>query len=83
MAERPQKSKRPAKVPLVAPGRNSAGGAGLSPEDRIAALEAERDRLVAELDVARARIAVLEEARLQALNRIDWVIDFLHNLQED
>lgn len=50
---------------------------------RIAELEAERDRLKAELAAALERIARLEEARAQVVNRIDWVIDSLHTLIED
>lgn len=49
----------------------------------LRAVEAERDALRAELEVARARIAELERAREQVLNRIDWVIDSLHNLIEE
>lgn len=51
-------------------------------EARTKALERERDALKAELELARARVAVLEESRSQAVNRIDWVIDSLHNLSE-
>jgi predicted RNase H-like nuclease (RuvC/YqgF family) len=49
-------------------------------EARAKALERERDGLKAELERARARIAVLEERGSQVANRIDWVIDSLHNL---
>jgi chromosome segregation ATPase len=56
---------------------------GTPAADRIAELEAERDRLKAELAAARERISRLEEARAQVVNRIDWVIDSLHTLIED
>lgn len=49
----------------------------------LRAVEAERDALKRELEAARARIAELERAREQVLNRIDWVIDSLHNLIEE
>ena len=56
---------------------------GSKPSTKLAALEAERDRLTTELKEAHRRIAALEQAREQALNRIDWVIDSLHNLTEE
>ncbi|HEY7670067.1 MAG TPA: DUF4164 family protein [Hyphomicrobium sp.] len=49
---------------------------------RIKALEAERDRLKSELTEAVARIGRLEESRTEAVNRIDWVLDSLHNVLE-
>lgn len=74
---------RPAKTPgKTAPAR-PAGEGETARNPRIAALEQERDRLAAELAAAKARIAKLEEARSQVVNRIDWVIDSLHNLIED
>lgn len=51
-------------------------------EARAKALERERDGLKAELEAARAQIAVLEESRSQVVNRIDWVIDSLQTLAE-
>jgi hypothetical protein len=50
---------------------------------RIKALERERDRLKTQLAEAEARIARLEESRAEAVNRIDWVIDSLHNVLEN
>jgi hypothetical protein len=58
------------------PARDSAparGDAALDAAARIAELE--RD-----LATARARITELESLREQALNRIDWAIDSLHNV---
>lgn len=52
-------------------------------EARIRALEAERDRLMAELSAAQTRISDLERSREQIVNRIDWVIDSLHSLLEE
>jgi len=51
-------------------------------EVRIKSLEKERDRLKAQLEVAGARIMSLEQGRDEAVNRIDWVIDSLHNVIE-
>jgi hypothetical protein len=49
--------------------------------DDAAVAHASRIRLLeAELEEARARIRTLEEERDQVRNRIDWVIDSLHNV---
>jgi hypothetical protein len=64
------KSKRPDTTNLPAKGP-PAGGLG-----------AENARLKAELAEARERIADLELKQAEIINRIDWVIDSLHNLQE-
>ncbi len=45
-------------------------------------LEEENARLRAELAAAHARIAELELKNTEIINRIDWVIDSLHNLQD-
>jgi hypothetical protein len=42
----------------------------------------ENARLKAELAEARERIADLELKQAEMINRIDWVIDSLHNLPE-
>lgn len=52
--------------------------AGLA--EAVTALKREREQLKAELVEARARIAELEKARKDALDRIDWAIDSLHNV---
>ena len=64
------KSKRPdaAKTP---PNPAASGGLG-----------AENARLKAELAEARERIADLELKHAEVINRIDWVIDSLHNLTD-
>ncbi len=86
MAERqPQKArKQPAKLAANRP-QAAAPKMPASPDlsARIKALEDERDQLARELEVAKLRVAALEQAREQALNRIDWVIDSLHNLQDE
>ena len=45
-------------------------------------LERERNQLKSALALAEARVAALERERSDILNRIDWVIDSLHNLIE-
>lgn len=52
-------------------------------ESKVKSLQEERDRLAAELKAAKATIASLESAQTDAVNRIDWVIDSLHNILED
>lgn len=46
-----------------------------------AELATENARLEAELAAARTRIAELEQKHEEIVNRIDWVIDSLHNLE--
>lgn len=86
MAER-----QPAKAKKRTASRSAAGASDSAttaasrapPASRIAELERERDRLMAELEAAKAKIKSLEQARDQALNHIDWVIDSLHSLRQD
>jgi ubiquinone biosynthesis protein UbiJ len=47
-----------------------------------AAAQAEIERLRSELAAANARIADLEQKHTDVINRIDWVIDSLHNLTQ-
>lgn len=73
MAQRPrEKVKRPS-------GRSKQQPAPVAgaPEQRVKALEQERDRLKGELEAARQRIAALEESRSLVASRIDWVIESL------
>jgi hypothetical protein len=75
MAERnTAKSKRTeiAKPPVKTPAKTLAGGGA----------SAENMRLKAELAVALERIADLELKQSEIINRIDWVIDSLHNLPD-
>jgi hypothetical protein len=65
--------------------RRRGEAAGASTEagrqaQRIKELERERDRLKIQLKEAEERIKRLEESRAEAVNRIDWVIDSLHNV---
>ena len=79
MAERvTRKGKRPAARRAVA-AFDSADRQG----QRIKSLERECERLKTQLAEANERIAALEQRRAEAVNRIDWVIDSLHNVLEN
>lgn len=71
MAERSTAKSKRTEVPR---GASKAATDG-QPKDEIA-------RLQAELAVARVRIAELEQKQADVINRIDWVIDSLHNLSD-
>jgi hypothetical protein len=75
-----QREREKAKRGVVRANEAIAGASDAA--QRMKALERERDGLKVELEAARARIAVLEESRSQVVNRIDWVIDSLHNLTD-
>jgi hypothetical protein len=49
----------------------------------MAELKRENARLEAELAAAHARIAELERACEHVANRIDWVVDSIHNVTGD
>jgi len=91
MAERAStKGKRTPRHAGVAQGGMSQGGAGAQATQaepvqqgtRIKTLEREIARLTAELEESQARVARLEKSRAEAVNRIDWAIDSLHNILE-
>jgi predicted RNase H-like nuclease (RuvC/YqgF family) len=50
---------------------------------RIKSLERECERLKAQLSEANERIAALDQRRAEAVTRIDWVLDSLHNVLEN
>ncbi len=80
MAERARgKSKRPRRSTVA---RAAVTDLAERPAVYIRTLERERDRLKAQLQEAQERLARLEESRAEAVNRIDWVIDSLHNVLE-
>lgn len=79
--ETPKKAKRAA--PRKAAAKSDLSSAVERLEAKITALQSERDTLNSELKEARARIAELEAANKDAVNRIDWVIDSLHNILEE
>lgn len=82
MAQRVTQKTKGQAVPPRKGGRAAPKEAKRKSESPLAALERERDQLKAQLDDARAAIAKLEHAREEALNRIDWAIDSLHNVLE-
>jgi hypothetical protein len=63
-----------------APREVAPAGAGLSLEERLAALERERDDLRAALDEERARRRKLEEVYAAARDRISRALDSLHTI---
>ncbi|HRY05627.1 MAG TPA: hypothetical protein P5114_00755 [Hyphomicrobiaceae bacterium] len=67
---------RPTSAARVAQGKSAASS-------EIAMLEAECQELRVELEAARQVIARLQKRQELVVNRIDWVIDSLHNLLED
>ena len=52
-------------------------------EGRVAELKLERDAMAAELTAAKAEIAALNASRIDAANRIDWVLDTLQSVLEE
>jgi chromosome segregation ATPase len=92
MAERAStKGKRaPRHAGAAQGGTSQGGGAGAQPtlaelaqqSNRLKTLERENTRLMTQLEEAQERIARLEQSRAEAVNRIDWVIDSLHNILE-
>lgn len=79
MAQR--ETTRKARAPRRAVQQDAAAMAEAS-VTRLSGLERERDQLAIELQSARLRIAELERLHDLAVNRIDWVLDSLHNLSE-
>jgi len=80
MAQRAQQK------PKRKPARKTSGDLGAAVERLEAetkSLRAERDAIAGELEEAKLRIAELEAAQAEAINRIDWVIDSLHTVIED
>ncbi len=73
-----RKGKRPAARRAAVP-FDSADRQG----QRIKSLERECERLKAQLAEANERITALEQRRAEAVNRIDWVLDSLHNVLEN
>jgi hypothetical protein len=50
--------------------------------ERLAAVERERNALKEELEGARSRVRLLEEAQARVRDRIAWALDSLHNILE-
>jgi predicted RNase H-like nuclease (RuvC/YqgF family) len=77
----PRKAKAGAPQKMAVPAQLAATVERL--ESKVQALKDERAALKEQLKVARARVKELEAAQTDAVNRIDWVIDSLHNLLEE
>ncbi len=83
MAERViQKSKRQSATSRAPGCTASAASTKRATGGKVEALEKERDQLKAQLAAAQARLIKLEQARDEAVSRIDWALDSLHNLLE-
>lgn len=82
MAQRVQNKAKRATIGRASANDSPAVGKSASLGERCRMLEAERDRLKVELETAKAEIQRLEQARADIANRIDWVIDSLHNILE-
>ena len=82
MGDRVARKKRQAAPPSQRGGRSVRADAKSSAAGRFEALERERDQLKAKLADAEALIGKLKQARDEAVNRIDWAIDSLHNVLE-
>lgn len=77
MVQRARETREGAK--RAAPRKSQSKASISSPDQvqRIALLEAERDRLKASLERAEARLAELEKSRAVVVDRIGWIIDSL------
>lgn len=82
MVQRASKSRDGVKRSPSSSERKAGAAATGDPAARLAALEAERDRLLADLETAQGRIAELETSRAAVVNRIDWLIDSLGSALE-
>jgi hypothetical protein len=60
----------------------AAAGTGATVQERLAALERERDQLREELEHTRVRQRQLEEIQAQVRDRLAWALDSLHNILE-
>ncbi len=79
------RQKRAQPAAARATGRTTRSGAASAVKLQVSPLEQlerERDELRIQLTAAEARIKQLEGQRLDALNRIDWAIDSIHNILE-
>jgi|EndMetStandDraft_8_1072994.scaffolds.fasta_scaffold1112059_2 hypothetical protein len=82
MAERVTQKVKRKTAPARQVGRAAPAETKRTNGERIVALEKECDQLKAQLASARAQIIRLEQARDEAVSRIDWALDSLHNVLE-
>lgn len=61
-------------------GKAKPEGKDRAAQQRLAALERERDALRAELDQAEERLRVMEKNHADVRDRIAWALDSLHNI---
>lgn len=80
-AKAPAAARKPAAAPVAK--RQRAVVAPEKPADRVAVLESECAELRRQLAAAQQQITKLKRSQDLVVNRIDWVIDSLHNLIED
>jgi sugar-specific transcriptional regulator TrmB len=94
MAEQKMSKQRP---PPSDPARSSRSPAAAKPrepsnalqaavdrlEARVLELKRERDELADKLAAATAEIATLDSSRVEAINRIDWVLDSLQTVLQE
>jgi hypothetical protein len=73
-----QRDRQKARRATTRAGSRTSGSA----TSRIEELEKERLELLARLAAAEATIKAFESQRIEAVNRIDWIIDSIHNVLE-
>ena len=84
MAERnTAKSSAPARAQSRAKSKRAAGAKPGRKADVALGLAEQNAKLTTELTAANERIAELERKHSEIVNRIDWVIDSLHNLTDE
>lgn len=64
------------------PGSRISGASARTAPETLDGVRAERDRLLHELEAARAEIDTLKNQHKRALDRIDWALDSLKSLAE-
>jgi predicted nucleic acid-binding Zn-ribbon protein len=83
MARRVANKARSKGAPVRAPsqrGKAKTEGRDRTAQQRLAALERERDSLRAELEKAEERLTLLEKNQADVSDRIAWALDSLHNI---
>ena len=84
MAERnTAKSSAPARAATSAKAKRSASAKPGRKAEAAMGLAEQNAKLATELSAAHERIAELERKHSEIVNRIDWVIDSLHNLTDE
>ena len=84
MAERnTAKSSVPARSATASKAKRSTSAKPGRKADEAIGLAEQNAKLTTELTAAHERIAELERKHSEIVNRIDWVIDSLHNLTDE